>query len=173
MKNSGLKLAEFQKLIDHLKQDVAEKDSTLLSLRDRLGKMDIMMASANQKIDTLNMTVQNQGQQISNQTQVINTQTTALNTAYYILGTSKELKKDNIIKGGKLLPDFNKSVFTKVDIRNTKEIPLDSKSVKLDTNHPPSSFKYVIEGKTIKSLEVLNEQAFWSTSKYLVMEVNK
>jgi len=169
LKNSGLKLAEFQKLVDHLQRDVAEKDSMLAVLNGRLAKMDIVIAAANQKIDTLNNVVQNQGQQINSQTQVIGEQTTALNTAYYILGTTSDLKKEKIIKGGKLLPDFNRSLFTKVDIRNTKEIPIETKKVKLLSNHPTSSFRLNMDGKKVKSLEVTNDKAFWSNTKYLVV----
>ncbi len=172
LKNSGLKLEGLQKLVDHLQKEVAEKDSTLAVLRDKLTKMDFVITVASHKIDTLNNVVQNQDQQINSQTQVINDQTTSLNTAYYILGTSKELNKEKIIKGKKLLPDFNKVSFTKVDIRNIKEIPISTKKVKLITNHPSSSYRLLTEGKIIKSLVVTNEKDFWSTSKYLVMVVN-
>ena len=171
LKSSGLKLEEFQKLVDHLQSDIKEKDSTLASLRDRLSAMNIQINLANQKIDTLNNVVQNQGQQINSQSQTINDETVALNTAYYILGTSKELNKDNIIKGSKLLPDFNKNLFTRVDIRSTKEIPIpkETKKIKLITNHPPSSYRLITEGKIVKSIVVTDEKAFWSTSKYLVL----
>lgn len=169
LRSSGLKMDEFQKLIAHLQRDVAEKDSTLAVLNDKLSKLDVMFAAANHRIDTLNGVVQNQGQQINSQSQVINDQTTSLNTAYYIEGTSKQLKEDKIIKGSKLLPNFNKSKFTKVDIRNLKEIPVQTKKVKFLTNHPPSSYQLVKEGKIVKSIKVTNEKDFWSTSKYLVM----
>ncbi|MCX6247756.1 MAG: hypothetical protein NTW10_08490 [Bacteroidetes bacterium] len=172
LKASGMKLEEFRKLVDHLQREVAEKDSTLAVLKEKLSGMDQVILAANHRIDTLSNEVQTQGQQISSQTKVIDDQTTVLNTGYYILGTPKELKKDNIIKGSKLVPDFNKSLFTRVDIRNTKEIPLQSKKVKLITNHPPSSYKLVTDGKIVKSLQVTDEKAFWSASKYLVMVTN-
>jgi hypothetical protein len=171
LKSSGLKLDEFQKLVDHLQSDIKDKDSALASLRDKLSAMNIQINLANQKIDTLNNMVQNQGQKITSQSQTINDATVALNTGYYILGTSKELNKDNIIKGSKLLPDFNKNLFTRVDIRSTKEIPIpnNTKKIKLVTNHPPSSYRLNTQGKIVKSIVVTDEKAFWSTSKYLVL----
>jgi hypothetical protein len=171
LKSSGLKLDEFQKLVDHLQSDIKDKDSALASLRDKLSAMNIQINLANQKIDTLNNVVQNQGQKINSQSQTINDATVALNTGYYILGTSKELNKDNIIKGSKLLPDFNKNLFTRVDIRSTKEIPIpnNTKKIKLVTNHPPSSYRLNTQGKIVKSIVVTDEKAFWSTSKYLVL----
>lgn len=174
LRSSGLKIDGFQKLVDHLQRDIAEKDSNLAVLSDRLKAMDIQIADANHKIDTLNSVVQNQGQEISGQKQVINDQTTSLNTAYYVLGTPKELKDEKIMKGSKLLPDFNKSLFTRVDIRNVKEIPIkvETKKIKLLTNHPTSSYRLQTDGKIVKSLVVTNEKDFWSTSKYLVMVVD-
>jgi chromosome segregation ATPase len=171
LKRSGLKIDGFQKLVDHLQREIAEKDSSLAVLNDKMKKMDIAITDANHKIDTLDKVVQNQGQEINGQKQVINDQTTSLNTAYYVLGTPKKLKEEKIIKGSKLLTDFNKSYFTKVDIRNLKEIPIsgENKKVKLLTNHPSSSYRLQTEGKIVKSLVVTNEKDFWSTSKYLVM----
>jgi chromosome segregation ATPase len=171
LKNSGLKIEGFRKLVEHLQREIAEKDSSLAVLTGKLKTMDIAITVANHKIDTLNNVVQNQGQEISGQKQVINDQTTSLNTAYYVLGTPKKLKEENIIKGSKLLTDFNKSYFTKVDIRNLKEIPIsgENKKIRLLTNHPSSSYRLQTEGKIVKSLVVTNEKDFWSTSKYLVM----
>jgi len=169
LKNSGMKLTEFQKMVDRLQQEIADKDNDLAALHDRLSKMDIVLATATHKIDTLNHVVQTQNDQLTSQTQTISEQTTALNTAYYILGTSKELKNEKIIKGGKILPDFNKSLFTKVDIRNVSQIPIQKKKAVLLSNHPTSSFKLNMDGKKVSSIAVTDEKAFWSNTKYLVV----
>jgi chromosome segregation ATPase len=169
LKSSGKQLAEFQKLIDHLQQETSDKDAELKSLQDKLASMNIQITDANQKIDNLNNVVQTQNNMISTQYQTINDQTTTLNTAYYIIGTTKQLKEEKIIKGGKVLADFNRNLFTRVDIRNVKEIPVDKKKVKVLSNHPSDSYKLMTEGKEVKSLEVTNRQAFWSNTKYLVL----
>jgi hypothetical protein len=173
LKNSSFKTEGLQKLVAHLQQDLANKAGELDSLHRKLISMDYAMNRANQRIDSLSTTVQTQGQEITEQTQTINEQTTALNTAYYIVGTSKELKDEGILKGGKVVPNFDKSKFTRVDIRNTKEIPLDMKKVKLLSNHPTTAYKLNSDGKMIKSLQVTDNQAFWSNSKYLILETNK
>ncbi len=172
LKASGAKLTEFQKLIDHLQQDIADKDNELATLRDKLAKMDIAVNTANQKIDTLNNIVQTQGQQINSQAQTINEQTTTINTAYYILGTNKQLVQEKILKNGKLLPDFNRSLFTKVDIRNISEIPVDSKKAKVISNHPSTSYKLQMDGKKVKALDITDEKAFWSNTRYLVVVID-
>jgi len=170
---SGQKNKEFQNIIDHLQQDITSKNTEIESLRSDLDKLNIAMANARQHIDTLSNTVQDQGRQIQLQMQTIATQTTALNTAYYIIGTREQLKSKGIIKGGKVVPNFNKSVFRKVDITQTREIPLADSKVKILTNHPATSFKLNQEGSKTKSLEVTDYLAFWSNTKYLVVETNK
>ena len=171
--SSGLKLKEFQKLVDHLQQDITAKNSEIETLRGNLQKMDVAIASANDQIGNLNNIVQDQSQKINSQTQTIVQQTTALNTAYYIVGTNKELRDKGIIKGGKIVPDFNKTGFKKVDITKTTEIPLKDSKVKVLSNHPSASFKLNQDRDKTKSLQVTDYAAFWSNTKYLVLETNK
>ena len=60
---------------------------------------------------------------------------------------------------------------TKVDIRNISEIKLMSKSAKLLTTHPSSSYALVRDANKQYTLRITNPQIFWSTSKYLVVLV--
>ena len=87
-------------------------------------------------------------------------------------GTKKELKEQRIIVDGKVLQaNFNKSYFTKVDIRVDKEIKLYSKSAKLLTMHPSGSYTLNRDASGQYMLRINNPQIFWSTSKYLVVQV--
>ena len=91
---------------------------------------------------------------------------------WYVFGTKKELKEQHIMEGGKVMTgNFNKSYFTKVDIRNISEIKLMSKSAKLLTTHPSSSYALVRDANKQYTLRITNPQIFWSTSKYLVVLV--
>ena len=105
-------------------------------------------------------------------TETINAQDKQLNTAWYVFGTKKELKGQRILENGKVMNgNFNKNYFTKIDIRNTTEIKLYSKSVKLMTAHPSSSYTLVRDANKQYTLRITNPQIFWSTSKYLVVLV--
>ena len=89
-----------------------------------------------------------------------------------MFGTKEELKDQNILVDGKVLQaNFNRDYFTKIDIRVQKEIKLYSRTAKLLTTHPASS--YTLERNTNKQyvLRINNPQVFWSTSKYLVILV--
>ena len=73
---------------------------------------------------------------------------------------------------GKVLQsNFNKEYFTKIDIRVDKEVKLYSRSAKILTAHPASSYTLQRDINKQYVLRITNPQAFWSTSKYLVVLV--
>jgi len=173
LKSTNMKVTELQKLVDRLQKDIAAKDQELTTLRDKLAKLNIVIEEANLKVDTLTGVVKTQNVKITNQSQTIAAQDAALHTAYYIIGTSKDLRKNGVLgKGDKLLADFNKDLFTKIDIRNVSEISILSKHAKVLSNHPTASYKLVGDKKMIQSLQINDYKAFWSNSKYLVILVD-
>jgi len=173
LKASGMKVTELQVLVARLTKDIAEKNKEIEALKDRLAKMDIVVETTNLKLDTLTNIVKGQSEQIGNQSQTISDQDAALNTAYYIIGTSKELSKSGVIgKGDRILGDFNKSLFTKIDIRKVNEISILSKKAKVLSNHPTTSYKLTGDKKIVQALEITDYKAFWSNVKYLVIMVD-
>ncbi len=172
LKNANMKVDELNKMVDRLQKDIAAKASEIEDLRGKLAKLNSAFETANLKIDTLSRTVRSQGSQISSQNQTIAAQDEALNTAYYVIGTNKELKKSGIIKSGELLADFNKDLFTKIDVRKVTEISILSKKAKILSNHPSSSYKFSGDKKVIQALQILDYKAFWANSKYLVIVVD-
>ncbi len=172
LKNSNMKVDELQKMVERLNKDLAQKTADIEELREKLSKINIAFEKANLKIDTLSRTVKSQDRQLSDQGQTIAEQDAALHTAYYVIGTAKELKKSGVIKSGEVLADFNKDLFTRIDIRKTTEISVLSKKAKILSSHPSSSYKYNGDKKLIQSLQILDYKLFWSNSKYLVIVVN-
>jgi len=172
LKTANMKVDELQKMVDRLTKDNAQKAMDIDDLRAKLAKMNIVIETANLKIDTLSRTVKSQGQKIQDQSQTIASQDAALNTAYYVIGNSKELKKNGVIKSGDILADFNKALFTQFDIRKVTEISILSKKAKILSNHPSSAYKFNGDKKLIQSLQILDYKAFWANSKYLVIVVN-
>lgn len=173
MKASNMKVTELQKLVDRLQKDITDKNIEIETLRDKLAKLNIIIETANLRADTLSNVVKAQSGRLNEQQQTLAQQEAALNTAYYIVGTAKDLKKNGIIgKGDKLLSDFNKALFTKVDIRKLTEVSILSKKAKVISNHPTSSYKLVGDKKIIQSLQITDYRAFWSNVRYLVILVN-
>jgi hypothetical protein len=173
LKSSNMKVTELQKLVDRLQKDVGDRNVEIEALRDKLAKLNIVIETANLRLDTLSNVVKAQSGKLTEQQKTLAQQETTLNTAYYIVGTEKDLKKNGVIgKGDKLLSDFNKALFTKVDIRKLTEVSILSKRAKIISNHPTSSYKLVGDKKIVQSLQIIDYKAFWSNVRYLVILVN-
>ena len=77
-------------------------------------------------------------------------------------------------KKGALIADVPEKLFTKVDITETKMIPVHSKGAKLITKHPSNSYTMVPEeGDKIAYIEIKDPEMFWKMSKYAVVEIGK
>lgn len=170
--NSSLQGGQLKKTIEYLTKQFEEQDKQLKALRAELDSKDVHIAELDETINNLNTNVNNLTTDNAKKTETINTQDKQLNTAWYVFGTKKELKGQHIVEDGKVMNgNFNKNYFTKIDIRNVTEIKLYSKSVKLLTAHPSSSYQLVRDVNKQYTLQIQNPQLFWSTSKYLVVLV--
>lgn len=177
LKNSGLKITEFEKVIQRMTEQMAEKDKEIVGLKEQLAAMNI-------QITELNTSINNLQAESAGKTEVIDQQTTQINTAWYAVGTYKELHNNKVVdkEGGflgigrkKLLKsDFNQDYFTKIDLSKVVSIPINAKSARIVTNHPASSYKLDTDGKkAVKAINITSPEAFWRSSKYLVVIVEK
>jgi hypothetical protein len=87
------------------------------------------------------------------------------------------VEKGILDKGGLFQPSeiskqgFDKSQFAQGNKRDLDVIPLNTKKAKVMTNHPESSYQIneVEEGSLV--LQILDKDAFWSMSNYLVVSI--
>ena len=186
LRETGFKGEQMKKALDHLTVQLAEKDKELKQLRADLESKNIHIAELDKTITNLNEDVatlttekenlttekENLTAENASKAQTISTQDAQLNTAWYAFGTKKELKAQNVLsKGDVLRSSFNKGYFTKIDIRVEKEFKLYSKSVKVLTSHPSNSYNLSKDVNGQYVLRVTDPNTFWSTSKYLVVQV--
>ena len=172
LEGSSLNATQLKKTIEGLQAQLVEKEKQLQALREELDKKDIHIMELDESVNNLNTNVSNLKNESQKKTETINAQDKQLNTAWYVFGTKKELKGQRILENGRVMNgNFNKNYFTKIDIRNTTEIKLYSKSAKLMTAHPSSSYTLVRDANKQYTLRITNPQIFWSTSKYLVVLV--
>lgn len=170
--NSSIQSEQLKKTIENLNKQLDEKEKQMQALREELDKQDIHIMELDETINNLNTKANRLTSKSSRKTEVINAQDKQINTAWYVFGTKKELKSQHIMEGEKVMTgNFNKNYFTKVDIRDLSEIKLYSKSAKLLTTHPSSSYNLVRDANKQYILRITNPQIFWSTSKYLVVLV--
>lgn len=186
LRTTGFKGEQMQKAIESLNAQLVEKDKELRALRAELEKKNIHIKELDQTISGLNSDVaalqtdkqnlQTEKQNLQNEsnrkTETINTQDKQLNTAWFAFGTKKELKRQNVLVKGKVLQgSFNKNYFTKIDIRETRELKLYSNNAKILTSHPTSSYSLTKDASGQYVLRISDPSTFWSTSKYLVVQV--
>ena len=163
-KGNAAAMSELERTVATLEASMQEKDQEIGTLKEQL-------ASTNSSLATLI-------EMYRDKSQLSDMQRTELNTAYYIAGTSKELRDRGVLskEGGVIgIGGVNKlntaslpvNAFTRIDVLRTSEIVLGAKKAKLATSHPEGSYR--LEGGN--KLVVLDANAFWSISKYLVVEV--
>ena len=170
--NSSIQSEQLKKTIENLNKQLEEKEKQMQALREELDKQDIHIMELDETINNLNTKSNRLTSESNRKTEVINAQDKQINTAWYVFGTKKELRNQHIMEDGKVMTgNFNKNYFTKVDIRDLSEIKLYSKSAKLLTTHPSSSYNLVRDANKQYILRITNPQIFWSTSKYLVVLV--
>jgi myosin heavy subunit len=172
LRESTFKGDQLKRTVENLTKQLEQKDIELQNLREELDKKDIHITELDETISNLNTDVTNLKTESEQKSATISNQDQQLNTAWFVFGTKKELKEQGILDGGRVLQgNFNKSYFTKIDIRVQKEIKLYSKKAEMKTSHPSSSYVLEKDAKGQYVLRITDPQTFWSTSKYLVIEV--
>ena len=130
------------------------------------------MEQLNTNVSALTTEKENLQTENTQKTQTIDTQEKQLNTAWYVFGTKRELKEHGILQSGDVLRgSFDKGYFTKIDIRIDREIKLYTKSARVLTNHPSGSYNLSKDTNGQYVIRITDPVTFWSTSKYLVIQV--
>lgn len=174
--NSG-QMSGLKTTIERLNTELAERANTITELQGSLATRDAQIAALQTDVQALTENVDNLANQTVEQASKIKEQDKELNTAYYIFGTSKELKESKVVTGGflassKILKEgIEKSKFIKVDIRQTNSIPLYDKKAKLLSDHPKDSYSLEKDATGKMVIKISDYARFWSLTKFLVVEV--
>lgn len=172
LRQSSMNGEQLRRTIDNFTRQMEEKDVQLKQLQADLVAKDVQIGELSEQVVDLNSNISTLQEESTKKTQTITSQDKQLNTAWFVYGTKKELKEQRIYDDGKVLQNnFNRDYFTKIDIRVDKEIRLYSRSAKILTAHPASSYVLTQDANKQYILRISNPQLFWSTSKYLVVMV--
>jgi chromosome segregation ATPase len=172
LRESTVKVEQLKRIIDNMTEQMNQKDQQLQALREELDKKDIHIAELDEQVADLNQNVTTLKEENTQKAETISTQDKTIHSAWFVFGTKKELKEQNILDKGEVLQsNFNKEYFTKIDIRIDKEIKLYSSSADILTNHPAGSYTLQRDAKKQYVLRITDPERFWSTSKYLVVQV--
>ena len=164
-KNQGA-YKQLHAMLENLQKQLADKGKEIEAMRDELMKRDIRIASLDKTVEELTQTNEESKQ-------TIDIQEVEINTVWYAIGTKKELKNENILKSGDVLRATNANLgyFTKADMRELTTINTYAKSAKLLTTHPENSYSLEKDSNKQYILTIKDAVAFWSISKYLVIQV--
>ncbi len=165
-------LTEF---VANLENRIKEQEAQIQTLNAELQKKNI-------KIDELSKDVKDLKEAAKKKDQQMMQIEDEKYSAYFTIGTKKELRTKNIIdrKGGfiglgrtsVMADNADFAGFTKIDTRNTQEIPLTGKKIKLVTPHPTTSYSLEGDPDRPSSIRITNPDLFWKASKCLVIMVN-
>ena len=176
LKNSTGENSQLKRMIQTLQTTILEKDQEIVEMVAQLKTLNVEVQDLYTSVSDLRMETIEQGK-------VIDTQVAELNTAWYVIGNEKDLREKEIItkEGGfvgigrvdKLNRDFDEENFTQIDIRKKMVFDLDAKKLKLITSHPSDSYllRRNDDTKRFYSFEILDPEAFWKNSNYMVLSV--
>ena len=172
LKNSSINSAKMKEAISSLTKQLEEKNKEIETLMAQLAEKDVVIEELGNTVNTLkdeNAQVKQEKEQTE---EIAKNQDAQLNTAWYVFGTTKELKEQGILNKGEVLEgNYNKNYFTKIDIRKVNVIALESKSAELLTTHPNGSYTLLKDSKGEYTLRITDPSKFWSISRYLVVKV--
>ena len=181
----GAKSKALNQTVSRLKKQLEEKDAYINSLKEELQQSREQIAELNEQVNDLSndvtelttnldvMAVQNAVQKTT-----IENQDAMLNTVWICIAPQQTLVEKGILSKGGLFQateiskqGFDKSQFMQSDKRDLDVIPLNTKKAKVMTNHPESSYQINGEFEGSLSLHIIDKDAFWSMSNYLVVSI--
>jgi chromosome segregation ATPase len=172
---SGGTIKGLQVRVAELEASMKQRETEIADLKTTLTKKDFEIGQLNTRMSDQQVAIAQKDEKITNQT-------AELNKGYFTSGTYKSLKAKGLVskEGGflglgkkeSLHRDFADNLFTQVNIKDLKSIPVNSKEAKLITSHPSSSYELVRDkDNKIASIDIKDPDQFWKISKYAVVEV--
>ena len=181
----GSKSKALNQTVSRLKKQLEEKDTYISTLKDELQQSRRQIENLNEQVSDLNaninnlntsldeMSVQNAAQQAT-----IENQDAQINTVWICIAPQDVLIEKGILSKAGLFSatelskqGFDKSQFTQADKRSLSDIALNNKRPKVMTNHPQSSYTIEDTNTGDKVLRIIDKDAFWSMSNYLVVSI--
>lgn len=173
LKTATGKNASLQKIITGLNNQLNEKSAQIAQLQEQISKKDVQISELTGTVKSLESNVSELQEYNDAQTEQLSRQDKQLNRAWYVFGTAKELKEQNILKNGKVLgeQDLNLDYFTAIDIRHDDKFPLYAKHADLLTTHPAGSYQMQKDADGVITFVITDPTAFWSLSRHMVIKV--
>lgn len=169
LKSNNVAIANLQKVVDYLNVEIEEKGKQIAYLEERV-------RLKNEKISSLYYRQQKLEEETEYLSEQNYQQDKQLNQVFFIVADKKELKSLGLLEGGLLskkranYANIDQSKFKKSDMRSLTKVNIDSKSPKLITEKPTSSYTLTKNDDGTSTLEITDPKIFWEASPYLIIQ---
>lgn len=166
--SNGDAINNLKKVLEYLSLQLEEKSAGIAKLEESMKTKDARIAKLSDQVGALTVESGNLKAQTIEQEN-------RLNQAFYIVGTKNELKNLGLMSGNLLgkkranYSNIDNSVFHQVDTRSFNTLVIASKSPKLLTEKPESSYTLTKNDDGTSTLKITNAEQFWGTSPYLIV----
>lgn len=169
LKARGADLSKMQGLIDNLTRQLEEKDKIIAQLRQEVEQKNFSIADLQKKLNVAMAGSAQYEQRAAKAEKELAT----ITSAYVLMGTKEALLDGGYIDKRKHVQTetMPKGDFTKVNIYQFTELDIPTRSPKLLTDHPRKSYSIEKIDKENRKLVITNPQLFWSSSRYLIIQV--
>lgn len=188
--DSNIELDSFRKRMAVLNSELKNQTQVVSNLKKELENKDAQLADMGKKMEQLETVIVVQTDSLTALADSVEQATARLRLldqqlykAFWVLGTFKELRNNNILarEGGflglgknKILSnDLNEDYFTELDIRETEIIPLNAKKAQMISDHAANSYRFVYQDDLIAYLKIEDPYEFWKRTKYAVIEIKQ
>ena len=186
LKMAGL-IKENQSLISKLNVGLKKSNNENQIYKSQVVDLSEKVASSNREIfylheelESLDASFKDLFENYTEKVNSLNELEIELDQVWYTFGTKSELINNNVIskEGGfiglgkvkKLNNELNTDYFTLGSKKAISTIKLGVRNANLITSHPLSSYELIGE-KIVEEIKIIDNERFWSNSKYLVIEV--
>lgn len=177
--NSSLKILHLEETLSRLSKENKGLIESLEKIDQELRKKSELVLQQEVEIKGLSSDVRLLAQENFEKQQIIQQQDQEIHMAWYVFGTYKELKKQQILSSNGWFSSptvmentLNKDYFIQIDVRTTTEIPFYSDKAKIRTSHAKSSYTLKKDENGLFVLQINNPKEFWAVSKFLVVEID-
>lgn len=184
LKKSGVQIAALKTKVIQLEDAVEQRDRSIADLKVELLENNFKLQDLNQVIDSLDYQLIKKNEEIVEKDQEIEKQRTRLTRGYYALGNQKELKEKGLMqkeggflgllgKSKTIVPSLSEDQFNTININETNRIAINSKKVKIISDHPKNSYEFISNDSLVAYLQITNPEEFWKITRYAVIETNR
>jgi hypothetical protein len=171
LKKSSINSTNLSKTLENLRQELSDKTNSIVALQEELAKRDQKIAEMGVSLNILSNDVDLLAQLSKERKEIILAQQAEITTMFYCFGTAKELKDNKILVKGQLGTDFDPNYFIPIANSEKNISLLLAKKGYLISKHPSGSYEFGNDANGKLELRILDADAFWSLTKYLVVEV--